>query len=208
MATAGGGDVRFKLVLAGICAAVALVALLIARDAWHWDKAMRDAGARAQVAPLGPRAWSAATTVPFDPARRLLGIEDDLEFRRLYATAWLAASRPAPSKGTSPRPPAEAALGRVSRTDTNPQRSSAAANLLGVLFFTDPDDPEASPAERAVAAFQDAALLDPTNAVAKTNLELILRQLTSSELKGRSSPGGGDTGGKGGAGLAPGGKGY
>jgi len=37
---------------------------------------------------------------------------------------------------------------------------------------------------------------------------VILRQLSTSQLKGRSSPGGGDKGGRGGAGLAPGGKGY
>ena len=95
----------------------------------------------------------------------------------------------------------------MSRT-TNAVAASAAANLLGVLFFTDPDDPENSPAERAVGAFQDATLADPANASAKANLELILRQLSTSQLKGRSSPGGGDKGGRGGAGLAPGGKGY
>ena len=96
----------------------------------------------------------------------------------------------------------------MSRTTTNAVAASAAANLLGVLFFTDTDDPENSPAERAVGAFQDATLADPANASAKANLELILRQLSTSQLKGRSSPGGGDKGGRGGAGLAPGGKGY
>jgi hypothetical protein len=123
-------------------------------------------------------------------------------------TSSALAAAPPDQSGASPRGPAETALGQVSRTETIPVAAAAAANLLGVLFFTDPDDPESSPAERAIGAFQDAVLLDPSNEVAKANLEMILRQLSSSEIKGRSSPGGGDRGGKGGAGLAPGGKGY
>ena len=138
----------------------------------------------------------------------LLGIDDDLAYRRLYVrAAALAAAEPS-SETASQRSLAEADLARVSRTTTNAVAASAAANLLGVLFFTDTDDPENSPAERAVGAFQDATLADPANASAKANLELILRQLSTSQLKGRSSPGGGDKGGRGGAGLAPGGKGY
>jgi hypothetical protein len=59
-----------------------------------------------------------------------------------------------------------------------------------------------------VGSFQDAVLLDPQNASAKANLELVLRQLATDQIKGRTSPGGGNKGGKGGAGLAPGGKGW
>ena len=199
---------KLRLTLAGLCLVVAVLALALARDVWLWDKAVQDADRRAQATVVGPETWDAATVLPGDPARSLLGIDDDLDFRRLYVHgAALAASVPEAS-GASPRGPAENALGQVSRTESNPVAASAAANLLGVLYFTDPDDPEASPAERAVGAFQDAVLLDPSNESAKGNLELVLRQLSSSEIKGRSSPGGGDRGGKGGAGLAPGGKGY
>lgn len=199
---------RLRLVLAGISLGLAALALLLARDVWLWDKAIHDADARAQVLPIGSSSWAAGTLLPGDPARSLLGIDDDLAFRRLYVRGAALASASAPASGTSPRSLVESELGRVSRTDSDDAVASAAANLLGVLFFTDPDDPENSPAERAVGAFQDAVLLDPENASAKANLELILRQLSSNELKGRSSPGGGDQGGKGGAGLAPGGKGY
>ncbi len=173
-------------------------------------------GTRRSRTPTGARRrrWSGrergrpGPVLPGDPARSLLGIDDDLDFRRLYVQAATLAASPAPASGASPRGPAESALGQVSRTEDDPVAAAAAANLLGVLFFTDPDDPESSPAERAIGAFQDAVLLDPSNESAKGNLELILRQLSSSEIKGRSSPGGGDRGGKGGAGLAPGGKGY
>jgi hypothetical protein len=200
--------VRLRLVVAGLCLVVAALALVLARDVWLWDKAIRDADGRAAVGPVGPGVWAADTILPGDPARSLLRIDDDLDFRRLYVPSATLAVAPPPPSGASPRGPAEAALGRVSRTEPNHVAAAAAANLLGVLLFTDPDDPESSPAERAIGAFQDAVLLDPNNAIAKGNLELILRQLSSNEVKGRSSPGGGDRGGKGGAGLAPGGKGF
>lgn len=199
---------KLRLVLAGLCLVVAVLALALARDVWLWDKAIQDGDRRAQATVVGPGTWAAATVLPWDPARSLLGIDDDLDFRRLYVEAATLAANPAAASGASPRGPAENALGQVSRTEDDPAAAAAAANLLGVLFFTDPDDPESSPAERAIGAFQDAVLRDPSNESAKGNLELILRQLSSSEIKGRSSPGGGDRGGKGGAGLAPGGKGY
>ena len=199
---------KLKLVLAALCLAVAAVALALARDVWLWEKAIRDADRRAQFARTVPASWEAATVLPGDPGRALLGIDDDLAYRRLYVrAAALAAAEPS-SETASQRSLAEADLARLSRTTTNAVTASAASNLLGVLFFTDTDDPENSPAERAVGAFQDATLADPANASAKANLELILRQLSTSQLKGRSSPGGGDKGGRGGAGLAPGGKGY
>jgi len=198
--------VKLKLVLAAVCLVVAALALALARDVWLWEKAIRDADRRAQFARIGPASWEAATVLPGGPALRLLGIHDDLAYRRLYVRASAVAAETS-SATTSQRSLLEADLARVSRT-TNAVAASAAANLLGVLFFTDPDDPENSPAERAVGAFQDATLADPANASAKANLELILRQLSTSQLKGRSSPGGGDKGGRGGAGLAPGGKGY
>jgi len=198
--------VKLKLVLAAVCLVVAALALALARDVWLWEKAIRDADRRAQFARIEPASWEAATVLPGGPALRLLGIHDDLAYRRLYDRASAVAAETS-SATTSQRSLLEADLARVSRT-TNAVAASAAANLLGVLFFTDPDDPENSPAERAVGAFQDATLSDPANASAKANLELILRQLSTSQLKGRSSPGGGDKGGRGGAGLAPGGKGY
>ena len=197
---------KLKLVLAAVCLVVAALALALARDVWLWEKAMRDADRRAQFSRTGPASWEAATVLPGDPGRAVLGIDDDLAYRRLYVRASAVAAETS-SATTSQRSLLEADLARVSRT-TNAVAASAAANLLGVLFFTDPDDPENSPAERAVGAFQDATLADPANASAKANLELILRQLSTSQLKGRSSPGGGDKGGRGGAGLAPGGKGY
>jgi hypothetical protein len=199
--------VRLRLALAALCLVGAGLAVVLARDVWRHEKALRDGDARARVVQVDAKAWDATTLFPGDPAESLLGIDDDVAFRALYTRAAALAARP-PSERDPQRTLAESALGRLVRTERDLVRASQAANLLGVLLFTDPDDPESSPAQRALGSLQDAVLLDPDNAVAKANLELILRQLTTESPRGRSSPGGGDTGGKGGAGLAPAGRGY
>jgi hypothetical protein len=200
--------VRLRLALAALCLVAAGVAVVLARDVWRHEKALRDGDARARAVKVDAHAWDAATLFPGDPARSLLGVDDDVAFRVLYTHAADLAARPPAGERDPQRTLAESALGRLIRTERNLARASQAANVLAVLLFTDPDDPENSPAQRALGALQDAVLLDPNNAVAKANLELILRQLTTESPQGRSSPGGGDTGGKGGAGLAPAGRGY
>ena len=157
---------KLRLVLAGLCLVVAVLALVLARDVWLWDKAIQDADRRAQATVVGPGTWAAGTVLPGNPARSLLGIDDDLDFRRLYVEAATLAAGAAPASGASPRGPAEAALGQVSRTEGDPVAAAAAANPLGVLFFTDPDDPESSPAERAIGAFlkTPSSSIPPTRA--------------------------------------------
>ena len=199
---------KTKLVLAAVCIVVGVVALLLARDAWHWRKAMRDADARAQVQTLDARAWQADEALPWHVARNLLGVRDDIAFRALDVRAVDLASRPPRQDRTPLRTPIEVALRRYSLGARDPVRASAASNVLGLLQFTDPADIETSAAERAVGAFQDALLFDSANDAAKTNLELMLRQLRSQALKGRSSSGGGNAGGKGGVGLGARGGGY
>ena len=199
---------RLRLALAALCLVGAALAVALARDVWHREKALRDADARARVVAVDRHAWEAEALLPGDPAASLLGIDDDVAFRVLYLRAARLASRAPSGERDLRRTQAETALGGVVRTDTDLARASQAANVLGVLLFTDPEDPENSPAQRALGAFQDSVLLDPRNAVAKANLELVLRQLTSESPRGRTSPGGGNESGQGGAGLAPAGRGY
>lgn len=199
---------KVRLALAALCLVGAALAVTLARDVWHREKALRDADARARVVKVDRHAWEAAALLPGDPAASLLGVDDDIDFRTLYVRAAALAARPPSGERDPRRTDAESALGSVVRTDANLMRASQAANVLGVLLFTDPDDPENSPAQRALGALQDAVLLDPRNAIAKANLELVLRQLTSESPKGRTSPGGGNKSGRGGAGLAPAGRGY
>jgi hypothetical protein len=199
---------RLKVALATGCLLAAVLALLLARDVWHWRKAIRDADARAQIQTLDASTWRAGETLPWHAARNLLGVRDDIAFRRLYVRAAYLATKPPREDRTRLRTPNEVLLKRAISVERDPARASAAANVLGLLLFTDPADIDSGQAERAVGAFQDAVLIDPRNDAAKSNLELMLRQIQSQSPKGRSSPGGGDTGGKGGVGLDKPGRGY
>ena len=167
---------------AALCLTLATLAALAARDAGAWESSLRAGDVAA--APRGTGSWTPAQLAPFGLARRLLGIDDDLEFRRAVA-AFHRAQTGIPSfdnglQGTALRVEAEAELARAIGNDKNPARASAAANLLGVLSAIDATSPAASqtPIERSIFEFEDAIHLDPGNEQAKTNLEL-LYQLTS-----------------------------
>jgi hypothetical protein len=177
---------RRGLLLAGaaLCLAVAAIAALGARDAGAWQDSLRagDVAAAAQK-PTTP-SWDASEAALFGLARRLLGVDDDLAFRRGVAL-FRRAHTGIPSfdtslAGTALRIAAEAALAREIRTDSNGPRASTAANLLGVLSVIDATSPAGSPTpiERSIFEFEDAIHLDTTNEQAKTNLEL-LYQLTA-----------------------------
>lgn len=199
---------RGRLVAAAACAAFAVAALVFARDTWHLEKAMRDADARAPVGAAGPASWQAAQSFPFGAPRRVLAVDDDIAYRSLYVQALALSREEVTEEDARRRTPVEVALRRFVLDDGQPVRAARAANLLGVLLFTDPDDPEVSPAQRAIGEFQSAVLLDPGNDVAKANLELLLRQLRSQSPSGQSSPGGGDQAGSSGVGQAPAGDGF
>jgi hypothetical protein len=194
------------------CVVLAALAALLARDVWRIDKALRDGDVRAAATSADPRLWEAAETLPLGLAERLLASGDDVDNRVLVARA----TRLAQEEAQTPlqarrRTPVEAALGRVEQGDPEPRRASQAALLLGVLVFTDPEDPSRrteTPTDKAAARFRSAVLLDPGNDVAKRNLELMLQQDRSQNRRGPSGRGGGNRPGVGGAGLAPPGGGY
>ena len=189
------------------CLALAALAVLLVRDAWRLESALHAGDSRAQVAAAGNHAWSADTTLPFGAARRLLGVGDDLEFRSAIAGGRAVSARPASDDEVRRRLPEKAALLRVAKDD-DPVRAAAAANLLGVLYSTDPDDPDRTAAERAYPEFVKAVRLDPDNEAAKLNLELLLHQQASDRLRGRRGASAGELPGQSGAGRRAGGKGY
>ncbi len=164
---------------AALCLALAVVAVLAARDVASWHRALRAGDVEAAAATPGARlSWRAAEVAPFGLGRRLLGVDDDLAFRRAVAL-FQRAHTEIPSfdtglEGTALRVQAEAALARVVRSDRNRARASAAANLLGVLAVLDSEPADGSTTiARGVFEFEDAIHLDPANEQAKTNLELV-----------------------------------
>jgi hypothetical protein len=177
---------RWILVAAAAgCLVLAASAAMAARDAGEWQSAFRtgDLEAASTAANASP-SWSVDELVPFGLLRGILGVDDDLAFRRAVVL-FRRAHTGIPSfdtglEGVSLRAQAEAQLARSIRADDNSARAAAAENLLGILVAVDSTAPggASTPIERASVRFQEAIQLDPSNEDAKKNLELIY-QLTA-----------------------------
>ena len=138
----------------------------------------------------GAASWDDVGAIPMRLGRRMIGIGDDLAFRR--AVARFEASRPAASTAAGglrvarASREAERALGPIAERDRDLLRKSSAANLLGILAFdAGRVNPEAAIMlrERSVDEFRAAIHANPQNTAAKFNLELAL------ELSGRGGIG-------------------
>jgi hypothetical protein len=156
--------------------------------------------------------WEDIGFLPGGIARRAVGLDDDLAYRR---AVWLV-SRVQPGKNTFRSPEleglaagAQAKLVEVSRNEDNPRRRAQLLNLLGLLAL---DRYAADPANRAniirgaVDSFQSAVKADPDNADAKFNLELVLRDFYAASAAGTTPDRGPNRGRM--AGLGRSGSGY
>jgi hypothetical protein len=214
-----------RLTAAAVLLTVAVFLILVARDSWHWERAVHDADARAAIAPVSPDAWRADATLPAGLSRRLLGINDDLAFRRTLMRAIRTASHPPTTKTQKQRSIVESALARIARNDRDPVRASRAADYLGVLLYSDPPAPDQAanayedptqqgpsnqqtPEQKAMVQFLNAVRLDPGNDNAQRNLEQMLRQPQPPPHQGIPQPGGGERFGHKGSGARPPGHGY
>ena len=205
---------RIRLVaVSALLVAGAFVLLLLATDTLRARTAFRTGETVFAGAP-GDATWADSGALG-SLGRSLLDIDDDIRFRQalqLYAT--IAANSQSFDNGSSrsrARGATETALAEVERSDPDPRRAARAAVLLGVLAYSDPAARNGGPAptDRAVAEFTNAVQLDPDNVAAKTNLELILRELQAHGQRDGSAPGGfGPSGSKQGAGAGTPGKGY
>ena len=186
---------RHKLFALGavVCAVLAVLLALFARDAGRWRATLRAGDvAAADPAHPGRTSWALDEALPFSPARRTLGLDDDLRYRR--AAVLFRRAHPGDAffesgpDGTALRIEAETALAREIRADGNRRRASAASNLLGILALVDAATARAGnvPIDRSVFEFQDAVRLDPSNEQAKANLELLYQQSTyKASVRGR-----------------------
>lgn len=154
--------------------------------------------------------WEGVGFVPRALTSHALGVSDDLEYRR--ATSLFTRSKP----GRAPYPgPALAArrgqaallLTRTSQAETDRRRRAQLLNFLGTLPLDRriQDQAErASVLQNAIGIFESAVRVDPGNADAKANLELVLRISNfasvpandpSGERGGGTRSGSGSTGG-------------
>ena len=127
---------------------------------------------------------------------RLLGVDDDLEFRE--AVRALRLSQKDEPTDSSPeailrRAKAQKLLQQVSTDDPDRRRRSRALSLLSVLMLSTPsaDQEERATTQRiALANLQKAIETDPTNDEAKYNLEAVLRRRAGVQTSaGRSDTG-------------------
>jgi hypothetical protein len=197
---------------AGACLVLAVLFLLFAADARTWGKRMAADDLRFAANPLPANLWQPTEVAPFGVARGVLGIDDDLQYRRAVKLFRLGRPREnLTGKLTAAlRAQSQIALAAVSETGTDRRRRSQTANLLGILSFSlAVRDPSLTTTflQNAVTNFRDAIALDPTNDDARFNLEYALFQLKGGEdqlPKGSDRPG--DP--RGSAGLSKPGRGY
>jgi hypothetical protein len=221
MRTAGAsGESGTRRVVLGLGAALCLLGacalLLFALDTWRWQDSFTSGDTLYRVSPEDDP-WQPRQVIPFGAARRALGVNDDLAYRRALRAFRLA--RPEDSTVSDPslaleRSEAQAELAKIVHSGHDPAERAAAANLVGVLDFarsTSEGQGQVTSLLAAVVSFRDAIRLDPTYGDAKHNLELALQRgsgrLRLAEGGGGANPSAGGQGSKG-AGAADAGTGY
>jgi hypothetical protein len=203
------------LVVGAVVAALAVIAVLLALDVGAWRDAVRDGDADQAAGAPRIEAWDADPRVPGGAAERLLGLDDDLRFRR--GVARFSLTRPdlralPPDELQSAREDALTALTETAADRDEPARAAQAANLAGILTAEGSGDlngPGREPAAVALDAFRASIALDPGSEHAKRNLERLLRALRAQPRSGgpvRERDGVGRAPGA--AGLSPPGEGY
>jgi hypothetical protein len=201
-----------RIVLAAIALVLALGAIAVARDIASWRDRIA-AGDRARAAdPTAVVRWTPSTIVPFDPARRLVGLGDDIALREAIRKFVIARRTGAGfdngQQRALRRDAAEAALDEVVLSGS-PLEVAQADVLLGVLAFSTTSTAVSAPGEQSVGAFTEAARLDPSSTAAKFDLELALRALAPSGTRPGSNPSAGGKGqGRRGAGAGLPGSGF
>jgi len=192
---------------------VAAILACLAADVLGWRGAIQR-GDREFAHAASGATWNANALLPADPARDLLGLDLPLRFRSAEQTfvAVQAAGQGFDNglSETRNRGEVEAELAQLARSRDH-VIASQANNLLGILAFADSSQtgPSApAPVDQSVADFQAAVRLDPSNADAKFNLELLLHQLVARGVRHGPGSSAGATRGHRGAGGGLPGRGY
>ena len=208
---------------------VVVLLLLVMANVGRWDGAITRGDARFVAAPPPqqdvnsglpappPMRWRTPTGFTADVAERFLGLRDDMAYR--HALSLYRAVNPNPNEqlqfDQDPELPAkriraQQALTAVAKNDPDPRIRSRATNMLGILARTGPTpvDPNEQRNQilTTIALFKSAIKLDPNNADAKLNLELVLQDPQTQTFVSGGPGGNPDAGKRGGTGS--GGQGY
>jgi hypothetical protein len=191
-----------RLAGAAALAAVAVLAVLLARDVGAWKRSFAQGDAVYAATP-GRATWTPGASLG-GLSQSLLGTDDDVAIRRGLQLYAVAAATPRRLDTAVELQSLRARAQTLLAGAAHGRNASLADALLGVLAFSGQ-----SGADAAIADFTDAVRADPTNAAAAFDLELLLR---STEAQG-SRPGSGTggtfgRGGRRGAGNGAPGSGY
>jgi hypothetical protein len=207
--------VKKALVMLGCFGSAAVLALLAA-DVARWPGALDAGDIRYRVAPGEEGLWRPAQRIPAGAARRLLGLDDDLEVRdalRAVRLGRLDDFVVGDPRLALLRADARLRLQAIASGDGAVANRSRALGLLGTLSFasamTEAQD-RATHLQEAVRGYRQAIGVDPENDEAKLNLELALqrgRGLEVGEASGGPNPSPGGAGSRG-AGAGRAGSGY
>jgi hypothetical protein len=161
-----------RLIPALVLISLGVLVALLAADVRLWQQTLADGSVAAR-----PR-------VPWSAAARVLAVDDDVQLRRAIALFRATAStRPRLDNAlaiTAARAHAETELATVA--SGRGARASQAGTLLGVLAFGDlarGGGRDASQAQTALGDFAEAVRADPTDEIAKFDLELLTRSLVA-----------------------------
>lgn len=197
-------EVRIRCALgagAVLCFVVAVVFVLLAVDVARWHDAMRTGDIRYAASTEGTRLWRSESMLPFDPARGLLAIDDDIDLRgaiRALRLARLEDPVVSDPQLAVRRNEAQARLEALMATGRDAVTKSRAASLVGALglarFVYETQEREAL-LSSTVSNLTLAIDLDPTNDEPKFNLELAYQrgrgvQLAEASAGQNPSPGG------------------
>jgi hypothetical protein len=206
------------LLAAAACLVLGVLLALVAVDVAGWRSTIPADDVRfAAGAPT--TGWSPRTVAPFHAGERVLGVSDDVAYRRMLRE--LRASKLLDLTVSDPR----LAIHRTALAeelesivvhDPNPVLRSRASSLLGVLSIvswnsTPPQGPQQLDRSElllaAVASFEQAIAIDPENDDAKFNLQTMLQRgqgLLPTEAAAGRNPSAGGKGSRGAGAGAPG----
>jgi len=181
---------------------IAIASIVLAVDVLRVPGELQQRDTRFESAPQRQAGlWGKVDFLRGWPALRLLGVHDDLDYRRA-AGLYLRAEPGKVDYSGFPelealRARAQYEVTRASREDPDPKRRAQMLVLYGVMALdlrsTSVEDRD-NQVRDAANAFRAALALDPSNEDAKFNLELILSLHGPVALPGNAPSGGQDEG--------------
>jgi hypothetical protein len=208
-------DCVIRALVALVLTAAAAAVLVLALQVHRWQTTLARDDLRFEVAPTAGHLWAPPQGRGADVARRLLGVDDDLEFRRaerLFVDVHISARTYAgEQERLAAFGQAQSNLEKLSRSDASPDRRARAANLLGILLWENASTADENTPlllAQTVDSFKRAVRAYPAADDAKYNLELLETLLVPGPQKRLDAPEQGGGTSLRGAGIASAGKGY